>query len=148
MAPSNIVLRPATPDDADYVYGVTQDTMRDYCQQTWGVWNESEQRQRTIDNINSKTCSIISHDRTDIGILVVERHPTHILLARIFIAPVYQGHGLGTRIITQLMEEAAREGVPLRLRVLAVNPARRLYERLGFVITKSTAERYEMEFRR
>jgi hypothetical protein len=35
--------------------------------------------------------------------------------------------------------------VPVRLRVLVVNPAKQLYERLGFVVTETTPEFFYME---
>jgi ribosomal protein S18 acetylase RimI-like enzyme len=44
------------------------------------------------------------------------------------------------------MSEARDANKPLRLRVLGVNPAKRLYERLGFVVTETTNERYYMEY--
>ena len=43
------------------------------------------------------------------------------------------------------LAEAGSSRLPVRLRVLAVNPARELYARLGFVVTSSTPERLFME---
>jgi len=45
------------------------------------------------------------------------------------------------------MAQADAQGRSLRLRVLRVNPAQRLYLRLGFVITDETPERLYMEWR-
>jgi hypothetical protein len=47
--------------------------------------------------------------------------------------------------VRDLIAEARSCGKPLRLRVLSVNRARRLYEREGFRVTESTPERYYME---
>ncbi len=47
--------------------------------------------------------------------------------------------------IYDLIAEAKAAGKPLRLRVLSVDPARRLYEREGFRVTSSTPERFYME---
>jgi hypothetical protein len=41
--------------------------------------------------------------------------------------------------------EAREANLPIRLRVLAVNPAKALYERLGFVVVEMTPERQFME---
>lgn len=43
------------------------------------------------------------------------------------------------------MQEARQAGKPVRLRLLAVNPARRLYEREGFRVSSTTPERIYME---
>jgi hypothetical protein len=45
------------------------------------------------------------------------------------------------------MAQAAAQERPVRLRVLRVNPAQRLYLRLGFVITDESPERLTMEWR-
>jgi GNAT superfamily N-acetyltransferase len=44
----------------------------------------------------------------------------------------YRQAGIGTAILQDLLAEAARAGMPFRLHVTKLNPARRLYERLGF----------------
>ena len=55
-----------------------------------------------------------------------------IYLARIEVHPTYQGHGIGTRLVSALIDEAARKGQDLVLDVLTVNHrAQALYQRLG-----------------
>lgn len=52
----------------------------------------------------------------------------------IALLPPYRGQGIGTRLLQQLLEDAEAAGYPgLSLSVHAKNPARRLYQRLGFV---------------
>ena len=48
--------------------------------------------------------------------------------------PEYQGRGTGTAIILDLIAQARALQLPVTLHVLDVNPARSLYERLGFRI--------------
>lgn len=64
---------------------------------------------------------------------------------QIYIAPAHQNRGIGTSLIRELAREARGSGKPLRLRLLSVNPARRLYEREGFKVTLVTPERIFME---
>ena len=54
--------------------------------------------------------------------------------------------GSGTELVSGLIAGARAERKPLRLRVLRANPAKALYERLGFVTTETTKERYFMEY--
>ena len=47
----------------------------------------------------------------------------------------FQRCGIGTELMKSLIEEAKNAGQSVRLNVVKINPARRLYERLGFRIT-------------
>ena len=49
--------------------------------------------------------------------------------------PSLQGKSIGTKLLQSLVEEAREAGASLKLSVLKANPARRLYERMGFVVT-------------
>jgi ribosomal protein S18 acetylase RimI-like enzyme len=68
-----------------------------------------------------------------------------VFLSKIYILPQYQGRGIGTRLINGVLEEAHGRGLPVTLRVIRVNPARGLYERLGFVQVGETESHYLME---
>ncbi len=70
--------------------------------------------------------------------IAVEWSTVDAFLANIEILPDYQGRGLGAAIIHGIIAEADAHHLPVRLQVLKINPARRLYERLGFVITGET----------
>ncbi|MGY2894901.1 N-acetyltransferase family protein [Deinococcus sp. UYEF24] len=48
----------------------------------------------------------------------------------------HTGQGLGTRLLADEIGLAQAAGTPLRLHVEHGNPARRLYERVGFVLTE------------
>ncbi len=64
--------------------------------------------------------------------LDVEYRPAEIYLARIEIHPDHLGGGIGTRLISALIDEAGRKGQDLVLDVLTVNRhAQGLYQRLG-----------------
>jgi ribosomal protein S18 acetylase RimI-like enzyme len=59
--------------------------------------------------------------------------------------PSHQGAGLGTLLLYSLLGEADAARAPIRLRVLRTNPARRLYERLGFAVAGESATHFLME---
>ena len=63
------------------------------------------------------------------------------------LASTHRNLGLGSALVGDLLALAASRNLPLRLRVLRVNPARRLYERLGFAQSGESATHYEMEAR-
>ena len=47
--------------------------------------------------------------------------------------PGHRGRGIGTSLLRRLLAESARTSATVSLSVSATNPARRLYERFGFV---------------
>lgn len=58
-----------------------------------------------------------------------------VVAVDIAILPDRRGAGIGTHLLATLLELADREARPCQLEVLRDNPARRLYERLGFRVT-------------
>jgi GNAT superfamily N-acetyltransferase len=138
-------LRKASMADADFVYRVIESTMRGYVEQTWGRFSEELTRNGIAEMIGSGTCSIIEFEGWDIGVLSVQRHPDHIKLDQLFILASHQNRGIGSSILRAIVLEARQARKPLRLRLLSVNPARRLYEREGFRVVSTTPERIYME---
>ncbi|HEX2189052.1 MAG TPA: GNAT family N-acetyltransferase [Longimicrobiaceae bacterium] len=67
------------------------------------------------------------------GRLYVARWPRELRIVDIALVPEHRGGGIGTALIQRLFTEADREGKPVRIHVEVFNPARRLYDRLGFV---------------
>jgi ribosomal protein S18 acetylase RimI-like enzyme len=67
-----------------------------------------------------------------IGRMIVKRVPEAVILVDIALMPVHRGHGIGETLLRNLLEESARQALPVRLQVLKSNPAARLYARLGF----------------
>ena len=76
---------------------------------------------------------IVLADGKPVGLLKLQREPGTWHLHQLQLAGDVRGQGLGRRILEQILTEADRARVPVTLSVLKANPARRLYERLGFV---------------
>jgi ribosomal protein S18 acetylase RimI-like enzyme len=126
-----IALRAAVPADAEFCYRLHEAAMGDYITAIWG-WDEQVQRAFHERAFNPHRWQVITAGRADVGMLDVDYRPGEIYLSRIEIHPGHQGHGIGTRIIRALLDEAERTGQDLVLDVLTVNRrARALYQRLG-----------------
>ena len=80
-----------------------------------------------------------------IGALDLRRLPGELRLNRILLLPEHQGAGLGSELMRRILAEADAGGLPVRLQVLKVNPAQRLYERLGFRAVGETHTHVRME---
>jgi ribosomal protein S18 acetylase RimI-like enzyme len=74
-----------------------------------------------------------------VGRLWVAREPGELRVVDISLLPTHRNTGLGTSLLRSLQEEAVLAGKPVRLSVARESPARRLYERLGFVLTPGAA---------
>ena len=51
----------------------------------------------------------------------------------IALLPEWRGRGIGSKLLRDIFAEADAAGVPVTIHVERFNPARRLYDRLGFV---------------
>lgn len=128
---TSISLRPAVPADAEFCYQLHKAAMGEYISAIWG-WDEPVQRDFHARAFDPGRWQIITVDGADVGMLDVEYRPGEIYLSRIEIHPGHQGHGIGTRLISAILDEAAQKGQDLVLDVLAVNHrALALYYRLG-----------------
>lgn len=130
-------LRPATPDDYDFAYRVHYAAMRASVERIYG-WDEEHQARYVHEHFNPAEREIIRYNDTDVGVLSVEQRDESLFLALIAILPRYQRRGIGTTLVRRLQQEARECGLTVTLRVLKDNPARALYERLGFVVTRET----------
>jgi ribosomal protein S18 acetylase RimI-like enzyme len=128
---TTIELRPATPADNEFCYQLHKAAMGEYVRAIWG-WDEQVQRGFHARAFNPGRWQIITAGGKDIGMIDVEHRPGEIYLARIEVHPHYQGHGIGSRLIRALIDEATQKGQALVLDVLTVNArALALYQRLG-----------------
>lgn len=140
----DVELRPVTDDDADFLYRLNEAAMRVYAEQTFGQWDETVQRRIFAEGWSPATTRIVVVDGQDIGMLQVFRREAEVHLSNVRLLPAYQGKGVGTRLISDVLQDAHGRGQPVTLSVFKVNPARRLYERLGFVLVSEDEQRYHM----
>ena len=76
--------------------------------------------------------SVIMDGETAIGRLYVARWPREIRIVDIALLPQHRGCGVGARLIEEIQAEGRVSGRPVSIHVERMNPALRLYERLGF----------------
>jgi ribosomal protein S18 acetylase RimI-like enzyme len=76
---------------------------------------------------------VIVRDGRPIGRLSLDQSGPEWRLLDIILAADQRGQGLGTALLRALLADADAAGRPVLLHVEPDNPARRLYERLGFL---------------
>jgi ribosomal protein S18 acetylase RimI-like enzyme len=87
---------------------------------------------------------IITLDGQYVGWLEVCDTGPEIFLKQFYIMPTVQRRGIGTKVMQRLLAERQQTRKPIVLGVLKNNPARRLYERLGFSVVGETEMKYMM----
>ena len=114
-------------------------------EKVWG-WDEDEQRQLHEQRFGAQDFRVINVAGTDVGIMAVVVAPDCVKLNQLSLLPEHQGKGIGRECMLLIMEEACRLGLPVRLRVLKVNPrALAFYQRVGFLRTGETETHVLME---
>ena len=78
------------------------------------------------------TLDVVEVEGEPAGRLYVHRGPSDIRIMDIALVPAYRGRGFGTTLLRGLIAEAEASRRKLSIHVEMNNPARRLYERLGF----------------
>jgi ribosomal protein S18 acetylase RimI-like enzyme len=142
------VLRQATAADRDWLWQTKRRCLRGYIEQTWGAWDEDVQRARFDASFEAGEIQIISVTDRDAGFIDVRHEAREIQLSNIMVDPEFQNRGIGSAVLRDLLARAQARRLPVRLQVMKVNPARGLYERLGFVVTEETATHFRMLWRR
>jgi GNAT superfamily N-acetyltransferase len=143
-----LTLRKALAQDSEFCYRTKRAAFRHYVVLARGGWDEDEQRRLHEERFRQFDFRIVNAGGTDVGFIAVERTPECLTLHHIFFQPEHHGRGIGGRCMAIVMEEARALGVPLRLRVLKVNPrAYALYQRLGMFRSGETDTHHLMEWR-
>jgi GNAT superfamily N-acetyltransferase len=76
--------------------------------------------------------ALVLRDGQRIGYWCVARRDQAIVLVDVALLPAHSGAGVGGRLLKGLLAEADAARLPVLAHVEKTNPARRLYERLGF----------------
>jgi GNAT superfamily N-acetyltransferase len=71
----------------------------------------------------------------DVGWLQVAPNNDAVFLKQLYLDRRFHNRGVGTGVMQFVIDEAAHAGHAVILGVAKINPARRLYERLGFHVT-------------
>lgn len=137
-------LRAAADSDVDWLLELRLATMADYIERSGETLSMDDQRARVLADFDSVRIVLLASD--PVGMIKIVREPDVWRLVQIQFRPEHQGRGLGALLIRQLLQEATRARVPVTLSVLKVNPAKRLYDRLGFRVTGESPGSYQMRF--
>ena len=118
--------------------------MRPYTEELM-VWDEQKQSHSFEAQWKADEVKIVAVDGRSVGWLQVSETPTEIRLQQFFISPEHQRAGIGTEVLSNLIETWRVTKKSVVLTVLKNNPARRLYERFGFSVVGEVDVKFEMK---
>jgi ribosomal protein S18 acetylase RimI-like enzyme len=136
-----ISLRPITPEDESFLASLYASTRTEELAQT--NWSEEQKAMFCRMQFNAQTADyranypdasfqIIEREGIAAGRLLVMRSDDALHVIDIALMPAHRGAGIGTKLLKELQDEARAAGKKVSIYVERFNPARRLYDRLGF----------------
>jgi len=140
-----ITFRQIKIKDFEFLWQLHNAALKKYIAATWG-WDEALQRRFFAERFNPDDGEIVAVDGTDAGFLRVSEKENETVLISIHLLPKFQNQGIGTKLIKDVLAESRSKNKPVRLQVLKVNPARQLYEKLGFRVFGETETHFLMRF--
>ena len=138
----NVAFRPAQPEDFDYcerLYFAEMERINRELKLDRAVQVASFRRQWEVTQVR-----IITLDGADIGWLQSTTRDGAYFLGQLFVEAPRQRRGIGTAVMNLLIGEATRARAAMTLGVVKSNPAKRLYERLGFNVTHEDDRKFYM----
>jgi GNAT superfamily N-acetyltransferase len=138
-------VRPARAEDDEFLFTTRRDGFRRYVELN-KPWDDDYQRAVAKADFAAAPVEIIERDGVAIGYQIVERKADHWWLDEIVLIASERDRGIGADLVRAIMAAARAAGLPLRLNCLRANPARHLYDRLGFRVIAEEDIRVRMEW--
>ena len=140
----NLTLRTAKENDNIFVDALTRMSMKTFVE---AVWQKEEEREYyyTLNAFDADRTNIVEFEGKDIGRITLKDSKEGRWIVAIHLLPAYQGKGIGKYLLKKVIDKAIKEQKDLYLTVLKVNPAKKLYEKLGFEVYDERDHRFFMK---
>lgn len=138
--------RAATSNDFSFAQTAHHAAYHDVVIQQFGSWDKEKQ-----DGFFKKAWDSVPHeilllDGQPCGYCHIEDAGDHMELHELVLLPQYQGKGIGTQILNELIAVAKTRHIPVFLQVFKANRAIHLYKRLGFKEEGETDTHFKLKF--
>ncbi len=153
---SNIQLRTITEEDMPFlmeVYGSTRE--EEMCLTGWSKLQIAQfiSMQFNAQHVHynrfypNAAYNIIVVNGQPAGRLYVDRTPNDLRIMDIALLPQFKRKGISNHFLRQLINEGGRTNTPVSLHVEKNNPAKKLYDRLGFEVVEDRDIYWFMEWK-
>lgn len=134
--------RPATESDIPFLLSLRRETMDRHLVASGASTTDESHLARLMYHFD---CSeVLVSNGNPVGLLKVRRLRDEWEIVQIQLSRHLQGQGVGRSLLERVLADAAVAHVDVKLSVLKANPAKQLYERLGFEVIGEDAHEYCM----
>lgn len=151
-----IRFRPYAPDDVPFLQHLYATTRADEMQLV--PWTAEQKSAFLLQQFTAQknhyeefypSCQflVIEMERKPIGRLYIDREETNIEIVDIALLPEFRGRGIGRMLLEEILAEGRAGGKSVTIYVEHFNPARRLYDSLGFRHIDTNGVYHLMEWR-
>jgi len=137
-------LRLATEDDRSFLFETYKTTLKRYVDWAWG-WDENFQRNGFWKHFPLEQFRVVTVGEQIAGGVFTEEQESLNFIWLIFLLPEFHCRGIGTRLLKNEAACARKAGKQLHLKVVKTNPAKALYDRLGFALVEEDDATYHMQ---
>jgi len=141
MSSANIALRPVTDADESFILAVYASTRADELARV--PWTQEQkdgfvhmqfaaQKRHYAAEYPQASHDIIVVEGAPVGRIYLDRAAEEFHILDVTVLPQHRNRGIGSWLLRQVLDEAARAGEPVAIYVENFNPSLRLFERLGF----------------
>lgn len=139
--PDAVELRPATSDDREFLLGLYASTRAEELAPV--PWTDEHKAAFVESQFDAQAAAyegaypdgeflVVLVDGRAAGRLYLGLLPGELRVVDIALLPEHRGRGIGTALVRAVLRRADRDRLRVTLHVEPWNPAKRLYERLGF----------------
>ncbi len=136
-----LTLVPAAEDDFEALLALRMATMRESLLRL-GRFDPQRARDRlgrAFEPAHTRHV-LLGGERVGFVVLLplLDARPPHLVLDHLYIAPQAQRLGVGSWVMAQVLDEADRRDLPVRVTALRLSDANRFYQRHGFELQHET----------
>lgn len=153
ISPELLRYRPIEPADEALLYAIYASTRAEEMALVQHIWSEQQisaflnqqfraQHQYYQEMYSRADFLIILCDDMPAGRLYLYEESADFRIIDITLLPEFRNHGLGEYILRGILDKAAAAGKSVSIHVERMNPARHLYDRLGFKIIDESNQVY------
>jgi GNAT superfamily N-acetyltransferase len=127
----HLALAPASDDDFEALLSLRHAAMHESLTRM-GRFDPQRARERLSRAFEPAHTRHILLEGERVGFVVLLPRGDHLVLDHLYIAPVAQNQGIGSWVMAQVLAEADRRDLAVRVTALKLSDANRFYQRHGF----------------
>lgn len=138
----SITLSKAQSSDLGFLLDLRKQSMHAYLVEAGITLTDAQHLDRV--KFEFAHAHLVKYEHEPVGLLKFQEQDSQVDILQLQILPTFQGKGIGSFLIEYVFDIARKLSKSVTLKVLKNNPAKRLYERYGFVMVGEDAHEFFM----